>query len=327
MNCLNDLIKFKDYCDANQAGPFVSDFVDVSTVFLAHLANDSEQSGKEYANSLIQGAREQVYADILLSASNGYSINSVVYHYNNTCRFSETYTNWGIALTNYFRSSNSKIHLSEIRFKADFTGQFNIVVDDGVTQTVFSADAIQRQEVVLPVEYSTINKQIKIYAQDSALKFAMLSCSSGGCGSCAAKRGVYIQQQGYNRSSLNTQPSGFIPSAYIACDMDSVMCNVINRHRALFSKALAYKVGIMAYMRFLITPRLNDTTLNIDRDAVQLYLNTLEAKYKELMWGSVPAYGNASTTGIIKIMQDSYRSLNDQCVVCSSQINTATAVF
>lgn len=326
MACL-DLIKFKDYCDANATGPFISDYVDVSTVFLSHLANDSEQTGKEYAGNLIAAAQEQVWSDILLSASNGYSINSAVYYFNNTCRFTETYTNWGIALTNYYRSGSSKIVINSLNFKADFDGPFNIVIDDGIELKVFPATAVLRQEVVLPIDYSTNQKTVRVYAEDSSLKFSMLTCSSGGCGSCAAKRGVYLQQQGWNRTSLNSQPVGFMPSAYVVCDMDAVICAVISRHKALFSKALAYQVGIMAYMRLLISPRLNDTTLNIDAAAVKMYLNTLEAKYKELIWGSVPANGNAATTGIIKIMQDSYRSMGDACVVCSSQINTATATF
>lgn len=326
MTCLN-LIKFKDYCDASASGPFVSDYVDVSTVFLSHLANDSEQSGREYANKLIEAAQQQVWSDILLSTSNGYSVNSTVYHYNNTCRFTETYTNWGIALTNFYRSSNSKIFVPSVRFKADFDGDFNIVIDDGIDIQIFPATAIAKQEVSVLLQYSTNQKQIKIYAEDSSLKFSMLTCSSGGCGSCAAKRGVYLQQQGWNRTSLNSQPVGFIPTAYIACDMDALICSVVSRHSSLFSKALAYQVGIMAYTRLLISPRLNDTTLNINAEAVTLYLNTLEAKYKELIWGSKPSSGNAATTGIIKIMQDSYRSMGDSCVVCSSQINTATATF
>jgi hypothetical protein len=327
MNCLEGLIKIKDYCAPNEAGPFISDFVDVSTVFLAHLANDSEQSGKSYGEQLINAATEQVWSDLLLTAGNGWSINQSVYHYENKCRFTDVYTNFGVTLTNFFKSTNSKLYVSEIKFKPEVTGDFIIVVDSGSLLTKYPASGVAGQEGSILIDYVTDQKQIKIYAEDSTQKFAMLTCQSGGCGSCAAKRGVYLQAQGFNRVSVSSQGSGFIPVAYVACDMDAAICSVVNRYKGLFSKALAYKVGIMVYSRLLISPRLNDTTLNIDSEAVKMFLNTLEGKYRELVWGSTPAYGNAATTGLVKIMQQTFKSMNDMCVICSSQISSSTAVF
>jgi hypothetical protein len=327
MNCLEGLIKIKDYCEPTEVGPFLSDFVDVSTVFLAHLANDSEHSGKQYGEQLIRASMEQVWSDLVLTSGNGWSVNPAVYYYENKCRFTDVYTNFGVTLTNFFRSTNSNLYITEIKFKPEVDGDFFIVVENAKSIVKYPATGFAGKEGSILIEYVSTEKQVKIYAEDPTQKFAMLTCQSGGCGSCAAKRGVYIQGQGYNRVSVNAQPSGFIPVAYIACDMDSAICSVVSRHKALFSKAIAYKVGIMVYSRLLISPRLNDTTLNIDSDAVRTYLNTLEAKYRELLWGSTPAYGNAASTGLVKIMQQTFRTMNDQCIICNSQITTATAVF
>jgi hypothetical protein len=326
MNCL-DLVKFKDYCSPTEQGPFVSDYVDVSTRFFAHLADDSEQTGRAYALELINAAKEQVWTDIQMSMADGYSVRDIVYHWVNTCRFTETYANFGITLTNFYRSQSSKIVIPQIKYKPELAGEFILVVDDGVEQKEYTINGQAKMEGIAVLNYETKSKQVKIYAKDSNLKFSMLTCQSGGCGSCAAKRGVHMQLQGWNRSAVSSQPSGFIPTAYVACDLDEVLCVVIARHKALFAKAMAYQVGIMAYTRLLISPRLNDTTLNIDQEAVKLYLNTLIGKYKELVFGSAQAYGNNAVAGIIKVMQETYKVLGDQCVICNSQINTATAVF
>jgi hypothetical protein len=327
MNCL-DLVKLKDYCDASYTGPFVSDYVDVSNIMLAHLANDAEQTGKEFGESLINGAIEQVKADCLLSASQGYKFQGIVYHYNNTCKFTDTYTNWGTQLNSFYRSANSTINIGSITYKANFSGAFNIVIDDGSgTLVIHPAMATAGMEVATPITYSTKQRLVRIYAEDPSLLFAMLSCQQGGCGSCASKRGIYISAQGWNRTSVTSQPSGFSVQAFIACDEEALMCAIIGKYAALFQKAIAYQVGIRAYTRLLITPRLNDTTLNINEDNAKVYLNTLEAKYRELMFGSAQAYGNAATTGIIQVMRQSYKGLNDMCVVCDAQVNTATVIF
>jgi hypothetical protein len=122
-------------------------------------------------------------------------------------------------------------------------------------------------------------------------------------------------------------PVGIIPTVYAACDMDAVLCSVVSRYKPVFQKAIAYKVGEMAYNRLLISPRINDTTLNIDKDAAEKYLNTLVAKYRELVFGSEKAYGNAATIGLKQLVSSTYRSMADKCVVCTSQVYAATGIF
>lgn len=328
MKCLEGLIKIKDYCAQKEAGPFVSDYVDVSSVFLSHLANDSEQSGKQYGQQLINGAIEQVWSDILLTSGGNWSINQSVYIYQNKCRFNDVYSNWGVAMTNYYRSTNSQIHITNIKFKPELDGNFIIVIEDAGSIKEYEVNGIAKTEGSISIDYISNYKQVKIYAKDPGLKFSMLTCQSGGCGSCAAKnQGLKLQTQGFNRVNISSQQSGFILEAFVACDMESAICSVVSRYKSLFSKALAYKVGIMVYNRLLISPRLNDTTLNIDQEAVRVYLNTLEGKYRELVHGSAQAYGNAPSIGLVKIMSQSFKSVNDECVVCDNQMGKSTAVF
>jgi predicted transcriptional regulator len=102
---------------------------------------------------------------------------------------------------------------------------------------------------------------------------------------------------------------------------------VICKYQQIFGKAIAYKVGEMAYNRLLVSPRLNDTTLNIDKDAASAYMNTLVGKYRELMFGTEKAYGNAATHGLRQLVAMTLREFNDKCVVCTAQVTLATATF
>lgn len=327
LSCL-DLLKIKDYCSPGETGPFVGDFVDVNNVLFAHLADPDEQTGKTYALELLERSKSDVWADIMLSLSEGYSVKGVVYHYANTCRFTDSYVNgWGMSMTNFYKSQNSNLKISQINYKGQFDGPFNIVIDDGVTQTIVPATSVNGVEGSVAVDYTTTQKTVRIYAQDNTLKFSLQSCNTGGCGSCASKRGIFISTTGWNGSAITSQPAGFIPSAYITCNLDAVMCNVINNYKPLIAKALAYKVGIDTYNRLLISPRMNDSTLNIDGDAARAYLNTLVAKYREVMFGSAQAYGNAATAGIISVIRQSFRTMSDPCLECRAQIGTITATL
>lgn len=326
MECLNNLLKIRDYCEPSDIGPFIGDFVDVSTLLLSNLANAEELTGKQYGDMLINSAIEQVKSDILLSASEGYSVKNEVYHLISQHKFSGTYNNWGVSLSNYFRSGYSSIYITDLKFKASFTGEFTIVFDDLAGQVELPAEAVAGQEITIPVTYSTKSKTVRIYAKESNATFAILTGTTS-CGSCFAKKGVYLGMQGFNRLTNHPQSTGFIASAHISCNMDDIMCIAIMRSKSLFSKAIAYKAGALAYNRLLLTTRLNDSTLNINENVAIAYLNTLEAKYRELMFGSAQSYGNASTNGIISVIRQSFRTMNDQCIVCSSQMSSSTATF
>jgi hypothetical protein len=327
MNCLNGIVGIKDYCNPAPGGTYVSEYVDVSNILFSHLASDDELTGKQYAEELIKGAEEQVWADANLAMSEGYSIVGIAYHYNNTCRFIDTYTNQGIMLTSFFRSANSLLNVSSVRTKSEVAGPFVLVIDDGLTLKEFNIVGTEKQEVVTNIEYSTNQRFIRIYPKDENVKLALLSCPASGCGSCASKRGIFIQQTGWNRVASSSQASGIIANAFISCDLSGVICNVIAQHKSLFQKAIAYKVGEMAYNRLLLSPRMNDSTLNIDHDAARVYLNTLVGKYRELVFGSAQAYGNAATKGIVQLMRMSMKNMNDACVICDAQIKSSTAIF
>lgn len=328
MICLDELLNIRNYCEPNKEGLYLDNFVDVPLSLLAQLANDSEQTGKKYGKNLIAGAVQELQADISLSVSDGYSIKDVVYQYNSNCQFTNTYASgFGISLTNFYKSNFAELVVPNIAYKPNFNGDFTLVITDGTVTKTYVATAQQGVVNNLSVDFKTKEKNVKIYAQDASLEFSVLNCTSTSCGSCAAKRGTYITVTGYNGSTNISTAAGFIPNVYIQCNMENIICAIVNKYKQLFAKALAYKVAELVYTRLLISPRMNDSTLNIDQDNVKLYLNTITAKYRELIHGSKAAYSQAPAKGIIDIMRASYKTLNDPCISCASSVFSSTALF
>lgn len=329
MNCLNDLIKIKEYCADTYKGPKVSDYVDVPLILLAHLANDAESSGAKYGKNLIKSAAEELEADIMLSATDGYSVRDIVYTYNNICTFTNTKASGlGSNIVSNYRSKFAEIVVTGINFKPAFDGDFTIVIDDGIN--LYEVEAVAVKDTLCNIAFNYISSalQIKIYAKDTSLEFYALNCNGNvTCGSCAAKKGILAVLYGYAPSGTTNSPVGFNPLFYIQCNMDSILCTIINKYQPLFAKALAYKVGIAVYTRLLLSPRLNDSTINIDKDAVTLYLSTLEGKYREIIHGSSQAYGKSASKGILDIIRNSFKLLNDPCITCSSAMFSSTAMF
>jgi len=294
---------------------------------LNHLANEDDMTGEDYATKLISGAISHVEGDVKLSASEGVSVQNSVYVFEKKCTYGDTLSSFGVVLLNYFRSAYSSMVIPSLSFKAAFDGEFVIVLDDGKAPVTVTATAVFNQEVTIDLTYSTKQAQVKIYAQDATKQFCVLECPKHLCSNCSAKVGTLLILKGYNRLATVSTPVGFIPDAYVTCNADEVLCYGVNQNKALFSKAIAYKVGVLAYTRLLLSPRMNDTTLNIDKDAAQTYLNTLEAKYRELMFGSAKAYGNAATTGIVSVIRAALKNRNDRCVVCTSAMYSTSATF
>jgi len=330
MECLKNLVKIKDTCDENQVGPFVQDWVNLPSSILAHIASVDELSGALLGESILNSAINQVQSDISSGFANGNSIKSGnVFSLVHNSTFTNSYIpNSGSYISNFYRSAFSKITINSITFKAQFEGAFILVLEDGIENKEFDMVAQANVPIIVPIEYSTRSKYVKIYAKDTTKNFALMSKNTA-CGSCSGRK-FYMEFKGYQNGLITTTPIGFIPYAFIECDSDFIQCNAISNAmvKPLVGKAIAIKMGIIAYTRLLLSPRLNDSTVNINQEAVGQYLSDLENKYRETIFGSVQAYGHAQTKGVVDLISDSLKSLsNDDCIDCSSRIYTSAVAF
>lgn len=330
-NCLSNLLKFRDFCDTNYTGKYVNDFVDVNSTILANLANENELTGKQFGENLIQSGFENALSD-LLSSNGDLVFSSAVEKLNYDGRFvgSQSANNSGVILRNVTTSELSNIQIDGARLKPLFDGNFTIVIDNGTEQEEFEFVGQNGVETNFQFEYKTKAKVVKIFIKETNLNFAQATMNKTTCGSCSGKK-FNIVAQTIIGLQPKSEPSIIIPSAFLICDPTDLICVLIKNplFKQVFLKAVALQVGVALYDRLSLSNRLNDTTLNINSEAVSLYHNTLVGKYQETMFGLNFASGvqRSNVRPLVHLMKSSITNLKDICVNCNANLSTATAVW
>lgn len=329
--CINNLLKFRDFCDTNYTGKYVNDFVDVNSTILANLANENELTGKQFGENLIKSGFENALSD-LLSSNGDLIFSAAVEKLNYDGRFvgSQSANNSGVILRNITNSELSVIQIDGARLKPLFDGNFTIVIDDGIEAKEFEFVGQNGIEANFQFEYKTKAKVVKIFIKQTALNFAQATMNKTTCGSCTGKKFNIIAQTIVNQQP-KSEPSIIIPSAHLICDPTDLICVLIKNplFKQVFLKSVALQVGVTLYDRLSLSNRLNDTTLNINSEAVSLYHNTLVAKYQETMFGLNYASGQARSNvrPLVQLMGLNIKGMKDICVNCNANLSTATAIF
>lgn len=331
IDCLNNLLRFRGYCESGYTGKYINDFVDVNSTILANLANENELTGKQFGENLIQAGFENALSDLM--SSNGELVfSSAVEKLNYDGRFvgSQSANNSGVILRNITNSELSLIQIDGARLKPLFDGNFTIVIDNGTESEEFEFVGENGVEANFQFEYKTKAKVVKIFIKETALNFAQATMNKTTCGSCSGKK-FNIVAQTIVGLQPKSEPSIIIPSAFLVCDATDMICVLLKNplFKQVFLKAVALQVGVALYDRLSLSNRLNDTTLNINEEAVSMYHNTLVAKYQETMFGMNYASGQARSNvrPLVQLMRLSLTNLKDICVNCNANLSTATAIW
>lgn len=331
MDCLKDLIKFRNHCDVDYKGKYVNDFIEVDNTILANLANENELTGKQYGQNLIDAATEKVLADLYTSTGNAVFSHSIEkLNYDGRFVGSTPIANSGVIIRDVTNSELTVIQLESVRIKPLFDGDFTIVVDNGIESTEFDFVAVNGVEMDYKLDYKTNKKTVKIFAKDTTLKFAQSILSKTTCSSCNGKKFNLSAQSLFNMQPKADPPS-IIPIAYLSCDAENLICVILKNKtiKQIFLKALSLAIGVSLFDRLSLSNRLNDTTLNINSDAVSAYRNKLEVDYQETMFGVNYASGvnRSNIMPLTNIVKSNLKVSSDICVNCNSIISSSTAIF
>ncbi|MCQ4139233.1 hypothetical protein [Chryseobacterium sp. EO14] len=330
MECLNNIIKFKSLCETDYKGRYVEDFVQVDSVLLSNLTKDSELNGNEYGESLIDSAVQNVLSDVYTSYGNTVLENAVealaFFGYFNQLSMNSG----GFSLRNMSGSTLTKVVLKSLKIKALFDGDFTVVIDDGKSIQNFEFTASNGIEEVFPVEYETTSQLIKVYCSDNTKQFSQITATKKTCGSCSGVKYNLVLQPLKDGKPSNTY-STFIPEAILMCDSSGMICKLLQSPviKQAFIKAVAIQCGISVYERLLLSTRMNDNIVNIDKEAATEYLNTLVGKYQEFMFGDNFASGNKKNNIIplSELIKRNIKTYRDICVSCNSIFQTSTVLF
>lgn len=322
--CL-DLLKFKCFSETIDPNEFyVENFVDINSTELAHLADEFTLTGKKLGEQLLKSAQESVKVDIEM-VNTQLRVNSAAEQMRNKYGFTSGYDigNKGIKVADISNSLYSSILIKSIVFKPNFSGEFDVLIDDGrdpVIKTITAQIGVINN---FELDYKTKMKTVKIKAVNEDLEFYKLIKTDKSCGSCN-KHKYHIIEQGIENDLLKDTNYKFIVGAYLVCDTSDLLCTAIQNTNVKLAviKLMAYSIGIDYYTKMITSTRLNETTTGISPQDLQLFIDRLRSDYKRLLYGD-----NKTTYGFAKILESSLKSNNDWCVQCNASNYISKATF
>lgn len=318
MNCL-DIIDFKP-CDGS-GGITIESYVEVNPIIFAHLANEQEKTGATYESKVLSVSKQKIWADISTAEAD--------IAFNQVAESPKFIPNWnyvdakgGVRILNSQPSPQTRIVITQIHYLPRDVQDFNITIDDGQgsPNTFPISGAVLNQVGILELEYKSSSKQVKIYSNDGY--FGVLTNGDQTCYTCNGGINGNISIHGLDQYQQNGNVMvGFYPVAYLTCDTENVICQSLKNAviKARVQEAISYQVGLKVYERFLLSSRMNDTTTNIDKEAVETYKDILQAKYNEIV------HGSKKIKGLIELITTDLNR-GDFCIRCNAVHSTAWGV-
>ena len=319
LECL-DIINFQD-CD-NEAVTTIESYIDVNKTIMAHLANQDEHTAQKFQEKIRIVSMEKVLSDIQVAEND--------IQFNLSAEVMKFSPNWvfmsfegGVKIINKEQSPLARIQITQIQFLPRTLSTFNIIIDDGKGSPVnvpISAANLNQVNLVKIDDYVTDSKSVKISAD--AGMFGTFTNADTTCYTCGGGSVGNISLHGIDPMG---QPSGvytgFFPTALLVCSTEDAICKAINNRsiKTKLQEAISYQVGVRIYDRFLLSPRQNDTTININKEAVKEYRDILQGKYVEVI------HGNKKLTGIVKLITEDLNR-GDYCIKCNATYTTSWAV-
>jgi hypothetical protein len=326
MDCLKDLVNLKELCTADSAQPlfWLDDIEGVDRTALAQLTKQSNGSGLTFGREIIEAASRFLITDIETLIPKGYAIKSSLNSFCNTCTYtslssSQPFT--GVLITNLSATKSGYLSIDSLKVMIASTGNFTIVLDDGITPKVINRDFVAGTELIITnINFKTTSKTVKIYFDEAGVLVTALNCpttKSCGCsGSTAQSKDLSVKGL-LNGVEFTTQ-YGFIPCASIVCSLDSIMCNIINQQPKLFAVTLLYRSAARYFSEFSVTQR-NNRNASFDEEEKLSLADRYMALYYERLNGS------NNVKGISDNMAAALNNLNDDCVTCNRMVTTAWA--
>ncbi len=318
MQCLTKLVNLKELCTDNSSGDvlfWLDDAEGIDRSALAQLASPSNGSGKAFGESIIDAASRFLITDIETIIPKGYSIKSSLNSFCNTC----TYTNistasakTGVIVKNLSTSRNAYLSIDSLKVMLASTGDYNIVLDDGIGQKMIPYSFTAGTEVIITnINFKTAATSVKIYINEPGVSVTALNCpTTRSCGCSGSQLNRDLSVKGLLSNSESTTQYAFIPCASVVCSLDNLICQIINQQPRLFALALFYRSVAKYFAEFPVTQR-NNQNASFDKEEKAALADRYLALYYERLNGS----GNVK--GIADNMAAVLNNLRDPCVDCA----------
>lgn len=320
VTCLEKLVTVRADCKNSTCSDFyIEDLEGIDIDKLAQMAGLQQVSGVELAKDLIHAASLEMLGDIELLIGQGFSLTPTFGELCSECDFIQLYQPaGGIQIQNTINSGFSYLLINSLDILTNYTGSAVLVISDGKTSQEFTVQL--EAGVIAPVllNYTTQQKIVSIYFQDTTIQTAQVQCvrTSSGCGCGGAKNTAAmtsIRYSGYANSIASKTQYGFKACASVQCSSDALVCDLIQRMPKIFGLTLLYKVGQKTYSSSRmavdrITPFTSENQDEKKRDMVLYYENLYKTRLN----------GKGVTKGISSIINGFLRQRIDKCVTCDA---------
>jgi len=324
MDCLKDLVGIKELCTSDTATPlfWLDDCEGIDREALSQLTKNG--TGKQFGTDIIESASRFLMADIETLIPKGYTIKSALNSFCNTCTYTglssaAAYT--GVIVKNLSTSKNSYLAIDSLKVMIASTGDFTIILDDGVTQTQIPYSFTAGIEVVIVnIGYKTSKSSVKIYFLEAVTVTALNCPTTKSCGcSGSRKESKDISVKGLLNNAEFTTQYGFIPCASVICSLDNVMCSIIMQQPRLFALALFYRSAARYFSEFQVTQRNNRNASFNEDEKLSLADRYINLYYERLR-------GSNNVRGIADNLAAAMNNLHDDCIECKRITTTAWAI-
>lgn len=325
-SCFTDLIGVRGICSPQTAIYWLDDMPGVDLSKLADVANADAPSGQSMAAKLIESASRIMAADVEALYDAQYKVENTLVSGCSTCTFNNNYAGGiesGIMIKDNTTSSFSHLLIDKLIAKVNQTGNFTIVIDDGVAANQrlipFDFEAGVEYEFV-GLNFQTRAKQVRVFLQEPGIPLAQLSCKRGGSGCGCSGTQAVLQDLVYT-GTLNgaevQQGYGFLPCALIRCDAQDLLCFVAHSAPRMIGMALLYKTTELFFRNALASNR-NNKTAGTNVDYMKDEATRFEKLYKDKLDGT-------KTRGVKDLVFTTLQQVQDVCIVCNSLIGTSWA--
>lgn len=328
MECLENLVGVKELCTDLAVQPlfYLDDAEGIDRVALSQLAKASNGSGLAFGKEIIESASRFLMADIESLVPKGYSIKSSLNTFCNTCTYTSMNSGTqktGVVIKNISTSKNGFLSIDSLKVMIQSTGDYTIILDDGIVPKQILHSFTAGTEVVLSnINFKTSSKVVKIYFLEPGVLVNALSCpvtKSCGCSGRKADNSQDISVKGLlNDTEFGTQ-YGFVPCASVVCSLDNIMCAIVNQQPKLFALALFYRSVARYFSEFQTTTR-NNRNASFDEEEKLSLSDRYIALYYERLNGS------SNVKGIADNMAAALNNLNDACVECNRKTSIAWGI-
>lgn len=272
MNCLESLIKIREYCDPNvlqDSNVLYFEDLDLTIALIAQLANlENHETAKDVILDKIRQASVFVKSELLaLLYQNNIEIKE---HYNNyvTSSYYNPYQYHQVANKNRgLRIENTtcecpltKIYIHSLTLLISNNDTVTLTVTDGAYSLNYTVDLVANQTKVVEIGYTANTNIIYITLNNSLINTAVTKINSLGGGCCGKKTNSKLKIEGWNGDSVDSSSYGIVGNVSLVCDIEALIC--FFKHK--LKEVLLYKVGVLILDYALTTQRLNSFTLNTE---------------------------------------------------------------